>query len=98
MVTFNGTPAIIEQSIIEFLMGQAEAGGVISAHCNIMVGQQVAINDGPFDGLVGIIQEPPNAKGRVTILLQLLNQPTRVDVPVQFIKASWVPSGSLAGL
>ena len=94
LVTFNGIPAIVEESIIAFLMGQAEADGVISARCNVAIGQQVAINGGPFDGLVGIIQEPPNAKGRVKILLQLLNQPTRVDVPVQFVSASWVAAGS----
>ena len=52
-----------------FLMGQAGADGVISARCNVSVGQQVAIDGGPFDGLVGIIQEPPNARGRVKILL-----------------------------
>jgi transcriptional antiterminator RfaH len=96
IVSFNGTPAIVEESIIAFLMGQAEADGVISARCNVTIGQQVAINGGPFDGLFGIIQEPPNAKGRVKILLELLSQPTRVDVPVQFIKASWVTSKSLA--
>ena len=95
MVSFNGTPAIVEESIMAFLMGQAGADGVISARCNISIGQQVAINGGPFDGLVGIIQEPPNARGRVKILLELLNRPTKVDVPVQFIKASWVASGSL---
>jgi transcription elongation factor/antiterminator RfaH len=95
MVSFNGIPAIVEESIMAFLMGQAGADGVISARCNISVGQQVAIDGGPFDGLVGIIQEPPNARGRVTILLQLLSRPTKVDVPVQFIKASWVTSGSL---
>jgi transcription antitermination factor NusG len=95
MITFNGTPAIVEESIIAFLMGEAEANGVISGRCNVTIGQQVAINGGPFDGLVGIIQEPPNARGRVKILLQLLNRPTKVDVPVQFIGANWVASGSV---
>jgi transcriptional antiterminator RfaH len=96
MVSFNGTPAIVEESIMAFLMAQAGADGVISARCNIRVGQQVAIDGGPFDGLVGIIQEPPNARGRVKILLELLNRPTKVDVPVQFIRASWVATRSLA--
>ena len=95
MVNFNGTPAIVDEPIIAFLMGQAGADGVISARCNVTIGQQVAIDGGPFDGLVGIIQEPPNARGRVKILLQLLSRPTKVDVPVQFIKASWVASGSV---
>ena len=95
MVTFNGTPAIVEESIIAFLMAQVRTDGVISARCNVKIGQQVAIDGGPFDGLVGIIQEPPNARGRVKILLQLLNRPTNIDVPVEFIKASWVAVGSV---
>jgi transcription elongation factor/antiterminator RfaH len=90
LVSFNGTPAIVDGSIVEFLMSQTGADGVIAARCNVEVGQEVAINGGPFDGLVGIIQEPPNARGRVKVLLQLLNRETKVDVPVQFINASWV--------
>jgi transcriptional antiterminator RfaH len=90
LVSFNGTPATIDDSIVEFLMGHAGTDGVIAARCNVEVGQRVSIEGGPFDGLVGIIQEPPNARGRVKVLLQLLNRETKVDVPVQFIKASWV--------
>lgn len=90
LVSFNGTPAIVDDSIMEFLMGQAGADGVIAARCNVDVGQQVAIAGGPFDGLMGIIEEPPNARGRVKVLLLLLNRETKVDVPVQFINASWV--------
>ena len=90
LVSFNGTPAIVDDSIVEFLMAQIGANGVIAARCNVEIGQQISITGGPFDGLVGIIKEPPNAKGRVKVLLQLLNRPTNVDVPVEFIKASWV--------
>jgi transcriptional antiterminator RfaH len=90
LVSFNGVPAIVDDSIMEFLMDQAGANGIIAARCNVDVGQRVSIAGGPFDGLVGIIQEPPNARGRVKVLLQLLNRETKVDVPVQFINASWV--------
>jgi transcriptional antiterminator RfaH len=93
IVSFNGTPAIVDESIVAFLMAQGGADGVIPARCNIRVGQQVVIEGGAFDGLVGIIQEPPSARGRIKILLELLNRPTRVEVPVQFIKASWVAAG-----
>jgi transcriptional antiterminator NusG len=96
LVGFDGVPAIIEASIMAFLMDQAGPDGVIAARCNVAVGQQVAINGGPFDGLIGIIQEPPNARGRVKVLLQLLNRPTKVDVPVKFVEASWVAERSLA--
>lgn len=94
LVSFNGVPAIVEESIMAFLMGQAGPDGIISAQCNVTIGQQISIDGGPFDGLVGIIQEPPNAKGRVKVLLQLLNRPTKVDVPVQYVKASWVLAGA----
>jgi transcriptional antiterminator RfaH len=90
LVSFNGSPAIVEEPIMAFLMGQAGTDGIITANCSVKTGQQVSIDGGPFDGLVGIIQEPPNAKGRVKVLLQLLNRPTKVEIPVQCIKASWV--------
>ena len=71
-------------------MSQTAANGVIPSRCNVEVGQKVSIEGGPFSGLVGIIQQPPNARGRVKVLLQLLNRETNVDVPVQLISASWV--------
>jgi transcriptional antiterminator RfaH len=94
LVSFNGTPAIVDDSIMEFLMAQTGADGVIASRCNVEVGQEVSIDGGPFDGLVGIIQQPPNARGRVKVLLRLLNRQTNVDVPVEFIKASWVAQGA----
>lgn len=92
IVSFNGVPASIDDSIVDFLMRQVDGDGVIEARPNLRSGQEVRITGGPFDGLVGIIQEPPNAKGRINILLQLLNRPTKVDVPIQFVEAEWVTS------
>ena len=96
LLSFNGTPAIVEESLVAFLMRQAGPDGTISARSNLKAGQQVSIDGGPFDGLVGIIQEPPNAKGRVKVLLEFLKRPTKVEVPVQFIKAGWVTSVPIA--
>ena len=96
IISFAGIPAEIDDSIIGFLMRQVQPDGLIAARSNIKIGQQVTIEGGPFEGLVGIIQEPPNGKGRVKVLLQLMKQATKVDIPVQFIKAGWVPSGETA--
>lgn len=93
IVSFNGIPASIDNSIVDFLMSQMNEDGIIEARPNLRSGQEVRITGGPFDGLVGIIQEPPNAKGRISILLQLLNRPTKVDVPIQFVEAEWITSG-----
>jgi transcriptional antiterminator RfaH len=95
IVSFNGIPAPIDGDIVDYLMRQTNTEGLIPARSNLRVGQEVRIDGGPFDGLIGIIQEPSNARGRVKILLQLLNRSTKADVPVQFIRANWVASGSL---
>ena len=98
IVSFNGVPASIDDSIVDFLMAQTNGDGVVEARPKLRTGQEVRISDGPFGGLIGIIQEPPNAKGRVKILLQLLNRPTKVDVPIQFLEAEWVTAGCRAGV
>jgi transcriptional antiterminator RfaH len=92
IVSFNGVPASIHDSIVNFFMEQMNGDGVVEARPNLRRGQEVRITGGPFDGLVGMIQEVPNAKGRIKILLQLLNQPTKVDVPIEFVEAEWVTS------
>ena len=89
---FNGIPAQIENSVVEFLMNQTGSAGFIPARSNLKVGQEVRINGGPFDSLVGMIQAPPNAKGRVRVLVNLLNQQTRVEIPTRFINAGWIRS------
>jgi transcription antitermination factor NusG len=52
----------------------------------LSAGQQVEITGGPFDGFVGIIENPPNAKGRVKILLKLLSRQISVRLGVEFIR------------
>jgi len=90
IVSFNGVPAPIDSDIVDFLMKQTNTEGLIPARSNLRVGQEVRINGGPFDGLTGIIQEPPNAKGRVRVLLTLLNRPTKAEIPVELLNSGWV--------
>jgi hypothetical protein len=40
--------------------------------------------------LVAIIQDPPDAKGRVKVLLKLLSRQLSVKLGVEFIKGEWV--------
>jgi transcriptional antiterminator RfaH len=96
LLTIDGAPAIVEHSLIAFLMAQASPQGIIEARCNLKIGQQVSIDGGPFHGLIGIIQEPPSAKGRVKVLLEFLKRPTQVEVPLECIQTDWVPAGQQA--
>ena len=63
---------------------------VIKARSQLRPGQEVEIRGGPFDGLIAIIQDPPDAKGRVKILLKLLSRQISVKLGVEFIKGEWV--------
>lgn len=86
IVSFSDTPVPLEENIIAFLRERADERGVIRAQSQLSAGQQVEITGGPFDGFVGIIENPPNAKGRVKILLKLLSRQISVRLGVEFIR------------
>ena len=73
-----------------FLIRQANSEGIIAARSKLKVGEEVRVSRGPFQGLVGIIQEPPNVRGRVKILLELLSRQVRAEVPIEYVEGGWV--------
>lgn len=98
IVNFNGTPAPIEENIVNFLRKEADLEGIIKGQHNLVVGQEIRIKGGPFDGLIGIIQDPPDARGRVGVLMELLKRQVKVEVPVHFVESSLaMPSKSRDG-
>jgi len=92
LVSFCGIPASLDESVVSFLMRHATPEGMIAARCNLKIGQEVRLTGGAFDGLLGIIQEPPDGQRRVKLLMKLLNREIQVEVPMKFVKADWVPS------
>ncbi len=85
LVSFDGVPSVIEDSVVAFLMRHAGPNGIIQARSNLRVGQEVRITGGPFEGLVGIIQEPPNSRERVKVLLSLLSRRIKLELPVRLV-------------
>ena len=90
IVTFSETPIPLEESIVNFLRQKADANGIIQAHTQLRRGQEVEISGGPFDGLLGIIEDPPDSKGRVKVLLKLLSRQISVKLDLDFIRGEWV--------
>jgi transcription antitermination factor NusG len=86
LISFNNGPVPIEEAVVTYLMRQANPAGVIMACPNLKAGQEIRISGGPFDGLAGIIREPPDGRGRVRILMQLLSRRINVEIPLQFVK------------
>lgn len=95
LISFNGEPASMDDQVVDFLMGQASEQGVIRACSKLRVGQEVQVTDGPFSGLVGIIEEPPDHRARVRLLLTLLKRRIKVQIPVRFLETGqWVAQGA----
>ena len=92
-VSFNNSPAPLDETIAECLLERADAEGVIAAQSDLTVGQEVRIRGGSFDGLVGLLQNVPDAKGRVQVLMKILNREIKVQLPLHLVAGTWIPQG-----
>jgi transcriptional antiterminator RfaH len=90
LVSFGERPIPLDDRIVNFLQQQTNSEGVIKARSQLRPGQEVEIRGGPFDGLLAIIQDPPDDKGRVKVLLKLLSRQISVKLGVKFIKGEWI--------
>ena len=97
LVSFSDTPIPLEESIVSFLQEKADGYGLIQATSRLRRGQEVEIAGGPFDGLLAIIQDPPDSRGRVKLLLKLLSRQISVRLGVEFIKGDWVALAPAVG-
>jgi len=93
IVSFSETPVPIEENVIGFLQQNADDEGVIQARSQLRRGQEVEVTGGPFNGLLGIIQDPPDAKGRIKILVKLLSRQITVKLGVESIKGEFAAFG-----
>lgn len=89
LVGFQGTPTPLDDTVVAFLQKEADSDGVITANLQLAVGEKVRITAGAFAGLVGIVYDPPDAKGRVRVLMQLLSRSVKVEIPTQFVESNW---------
>jgi transcription antitermination factor NusG len=54
---------------------------------NFTPGERVLVNSGPFSGVEGIFQKYLHARERCQVLLQILGQQNRVELPVQALSS-----------
>jgi transcription antitermination factor NusG len=89
-VSFNDTPIPLEEGVADYLIRRANSDGIICARSDLIVGQEVRICGGAFDGVLGMIERTPDAKGRVKILMTLLSRQVSIEVPLGFVDSGWV--------
>jgi len=87
LIMCGESPALLPGGFVERLKAHEVDGVICKPETPFRVGQNVAIRGGAFDGLIGTICDLKENR-RVLILIDLLNQPTRVHVKaVQLVPA-----------
>lgn len=88
LVSFGDEPTPVDDGTMAFLMEKTGKNGMIEARSSLKPGDEITISGGPFEGLAAIIKSPPDRKGRVQVLMNILRQQTPVNVPIHWIKSN----------
>jgi transcriptional antiterminator RfaH len=80
-------PALLPSGFVESLKAREIDGAIRKPEAMFKPGQVVTINGGPFDGLVGQILAIRESD-RVLLLLDLLNQQTKVHVETKMLRSA----------
>lgn len=74
-------PRPVEDELIECIRARTDRNGRVKLGRRLRPGSRVRIVDGPLAGLIGILERPAvEPAERVSVLLELFNRPTRVEV------------------
>lgn len=91
LVGSGGVPTPLDPQVVAFLKRNATSDGLVQGRPDLRTGQEVEVVGGPFAGLMAIIQNPPDAQGRIRVLMRLLGRgPITVRMPMRFVRSSWV--------
>ena len=85
-IGFGALPCPVDDGVIGFLYARVGQEGIVRVERAFKEGDVVRITHGPFEGLIGIIENPGHGRGRVRVLMELLRRQTRVDVPQHIIE------------
>ncbi len=85
LLGFGGEPARLEDAVIDFLRGREEPDGIIPAR-PLPAGAAVRVIDGPWRGLIAILERPVSGRERVLVLLDILQRQTRVEMPETWVR------------
>jgi transcriptional antiterminator RfaH len=85
-IGFGALPCPVDDAVIDFLYARAGQEGIVRVEPVFKEGDVVRVTHGPFEGLIGIIENPGCGRGRVRVLMELLRRQTRVEVPQGIIE------------
>ncbi len=77
----NGdSPVPINEEIIKLIKNRTSSKGLIKSVDQFSIGDRIRIKTGPFKDLIGILEHPISSKGRIKVLLDIINYQCKVEV------------------
>jgi transcriptional antiterminator RfaH len=80
IVSFGGIPAIVPGGVINELRESVADGETIEIPTNLLIGDEVEMVEGPFQGIRAVVTSVMPARARVMVLLELLGMEREVEV------------------
>lgn len=84
LVAFGDGPAHVDPEVVAYLRSRAGADGVIEIAP--LAGREVTVTDGPLRGLPAVVERRLTSRQRVLVLMDLLRRPTRVELPMTWVR------------
>jgi transcription antitermination factor NusG len=72
-VSFGGHPISINNEVIDLIREQVEDDGFVRMVDELKLGDQVRVNSGPLQSVIGVFERKLKDKDRVRILLNAMN-------------------------
>ncbi len=76
----GSTPVPVPDEMIEIIRERMDGEGVIEQRITMNRGDQVRIRSGVFKDLVGILEKPVSAAGRVKVLLRIMHHTIKCEM------------------
>jgi transcriptional antiterminator RfaH len=86
VVGWGDMPAPIADEAIEIIRSRMDDQGRVTVGLDLKPGEEVRINAGPLKDLMGIFDGPISTRGRVRILLQLVDSQVHVNIAESLVE------------
>lgn len=86
VVSFNATPAPIDEEVIELLRARVGNDGFLRVGEALKPGDEVRIKDGPWKALVGVVERNLQSGERVQLLLTAINYQGRLLIEREWLE------------
>lgn len=74
-------PLPVADAVVDIIRGRMSDENIIEQQFRLKEGDAVRIVHGPLSDLIGILEKPVSAAGRVRVLLSLIGKKVRMELP-----------------